>query len=78
MAAEEEKDQDEFLFRINNVFTFIKANEATQLISSYTLGDYIDQAINLIEGPKENGRASRKERLENIRKDLDYVINTLS
>ena len=60
------------------MFTFIKANEATQLISSYTLGDYIDQAINLIEGPKDNGRLSRKEKLESIKKDLDYIVNKLT
>ena len=71
---QEEKD---FLYRINNVFTFIKANEATQLISSYSLGDYFDQAITALEGPLPNGRPSKKERLKIVETDISYVVNKL-
>lgn len=76
-TTESVQDEIDFLYRINNVFAFIKANEATQLVSSYTLGDYIDQALVQLEGPLPNGRPSRKERLKKINEDIQYVTNKL-
>ena len=37
--------EQEILYRVNNVYKFIRANEATQIVASYTVQDYIDQAI---------------------------------
>lgn len=73
----DELDNDT-LVKIYNIFTFIKANEATQLISSFTLSDYIDQAVRVIEGPRDNERASKKDKLKRIEDDLNSVIDKIS
>jgi hypothetical protein len=73
-----EKTDQEILYKINNVYRFIKANEATQLISNYTVQDYIDQAILQLEGPTENLRPSRKDRIKKIQEDMNYIIQRLS
>ena len=72
-----EKTDQEILYKINNVYRFIKANEATQLISNYTVQDYIDQAILQLEGPTENLRPSRKDRIKKIQEDMNYIIQRL-
>lgn len=73
-----EKTDQEILYKINNVYRFIKANEATQIISNYTIQDYIDQAILQLEGPTENLRPSRKDRIKKIQEDMNYIIQRLS
>jgi len=73
-----EKTDQEILYKINNVYRFIKANEATQIISNYTIQDYIDQALAQLEGPTENRRPSKKERVKKIQEDMDYIIQRLS
>ncbi len=73
-----EKTDQEILYKINNVYRFIKANEATQLISNYTVQEYIDQAILQLEGPTENLRPSRKDRIKKIQEDMNYIIQRLS
>lgn len=73
-----EKTDQEILYKINNVYKFIKANETTQLISNYTVQDYIDQAILQLEGPTENLRPSRKDRIKKIQEDMNYIIQRLS
>lgn len=73
-----EKTDQEILYKINNVYRFIKANEATQIISNYTIQDYIDRALAQLEGPTENQRPSKKERVKKIQEDMNYIIQRLS
>ena len=70
--------EQEILYRVNNVYKFIRANEATQLIASYTIQDYIDQAILQLEGPTTNGRLSKKEKLKKVQEDLNYITQRLT
>lgn len=70
--------EQEILYRVNNVYKFIRANEATRLIASYTVQDYIDQAITQLEGPTTNGRLSRKEKLKKVQEDLNYITQRLT
>jgi hypothetical protein len=70
--------EQEILYRVNNIYKFIRANEATQLIASYTIQDYIDQAIAQLEGPTTNGRLSRKEKLKKVQEDLNYISQRLT
>lgn len=70
--------EQEILYRVNNVYKFIRANEATRLIASYTVQDYIDQAITQLEGPTTNSRLSRKEKLKKIQEDLNYISQRLT
>jgi len=70
--------EQEILYRVNNVYKFIRANEATQLIASYTIQDYIDQAVAQLEGPTTNGRLSRKEKLKKVQEDLNYISQRLT
>lgn len=70
--------EQEILYRVNNVYKFIRANEATQLIAGYTLQDYIDQAVAQLEGPTTNGRLSRKEKLKKVQEDLNYISQRLT
>ncbi len=70
--------EQEILYRVNNIYKFIRANEATQLIASYTIQDYIDQAVAQLEGPTTNGRLSRKEKLKKVQEDLNYISQRLT
>lgn len=70
--------EQEILYRVNNVYKFIRANEATQLVASYTIQDYIDQAVAQLEGPTTNGRPSRKEKLKKVQEDMNYISQRLS
>jgi hypothetical protein len=70
--------EQEILYRVNNVYKFIRANEATQIVASYTVQDYIDQAILQLEGPTTNGRLSKKEKLKKVQEDLNYISQRLT
>lgn len=72
------KNNGKLFIELADVYNFIKASEDTQTINSYTLRNYMDQAIAEIEGPTSNNRPYKLKRLDMIESSLNDLIQRLS
>jgi hypothetical protein len=73
-----EAENDKLLLELSTVYNFVKENEVTRSIRTQTINDYIQTAIDEIQGPTKNGRASKLEKLDQIEQSLDALVKALN
>ena len=73
-----EAENDKLLLELATVYNFVKENEVTRSIRTQTVNDYIQDAIDEIQGPTKNNRISKLQKLDLIEQNLNNLIKALS
>lgn len=73
-----EADNDKLLLDVHTVYTFIKENERTKTLYTQTINDFLQQAIDEIQGPTKNNRPSKLKKLDQIQTAISDIEKALS